>query len=223
VSAQSSPESGGDDVEAASRRLPTEDDPDEFATTFFNPFVPVERLSGHLPHWRQDGVAYFVTFRLADSLPADLLAFWRIERDAWKRIHPSPLTPEDEAEYRRRFSARIECWLDQGAGSCVLRIPECRRIVEKALGHFDGVRYALGESVVAGNHVHAVVAPKPGNGLSSIVHSWKSYTAKEMLKEEAAVRGLGCRTVWQKESYDHIVRSAAALTRIEEYIRSHKR
>ena len=23
----------------------------------------------HLPHWRQDGATYFVTFRLADSLP----------------------------------------------------------------------------------------------------------------------------------------------------------
>ena len=29
---------------------------------------------GHLPHWEQSGATYFVTFRLTDSLPADVLA-----------------------------------------------------------------------------------------------------------------------------------------------------
>jgi putative transposase len=27
----------------------------------------------HLPHWRQDGATYYVTFRLADSLPQSKL------------------------------------------------------------------------------------------------------------------------------------------------------
>jgi hypothetical protein len=33
-----------------------------------------------LPHWRQIGVAYFITFRLADSVPQTLLRQWRDER-----------------------------------------------------------------------------------------------------------------------------------------------
>ncbi len=33
---------------------------------------------GHnLPHWRQGGVVYFVTFRTADSIPADRLNQWK--------------------------------------------------------------------------------------------------------------------------------------------------
>ena len=38
----------------------------------FTPFdlnKSVRRYIRHLPHWRQDGTTYFVTFRLADSLP----------------------------------------------------------------------------------------------------------------------------------------------------------
>ena len=31
--------------------------------------IPVTFYYRHLPHWRQDGATYFVTFRLADSLP----------------------------------------------------------------------------------------------------------------------------------------------------------
>ncbi len=34
----------------------------------------------NLPHWRQDGVTYFVTSRLVDSLPARALDEWRTLR-----------------------------------------------------------------------------------------------------------------------------------------------
>jgi len=33
------------------------------------PNIPVTFYFRHLPHWRQDGATYFVTFRLNDSLP----------------------------------------------------------------------------------------------------------------------------------------------------------
>ena len=36
----------------------------------------------HLPHWRQPGTVYFVTFRTADSVPAKVLAEWKEERAA---------------------------------------------------------------------------------------------------------------------------------------------
>jgi hypothetical protein len=34
-----------------------------------HPEKPVTIYQRHLPHWRQDGASYFVTCRLADSLP----------------------------------------------------------------------------------------------------------------------------------------------------------
>ena len=49
---------------------------------YFRPTEEAANLVGNLPHWRQDGVTYFVTFRLADSLPQAKLDEWVRERDA---------------------------------------------------------------------------------------------------------------------------------------------
>jgi hypothetical protein len=36
---------------------------------FFNEFVEVRKTDGKLPHWQQPGATYFLTWRLADSIP----------------------------------------------------------------------------------------------------------------------------------------------------------
>jgi hypothetical protein len=41
----------------------------------------------HLPHWRQTGTTYFVTFRQDDSIPASILAEWADVRARWYRAH----------------------------------------------------------------------------------------------------------------------------------------
>lgn len=80
--------------------------------------------------------------------------------------------------------------------------------------HFDGKRYELGEYVIMPNQVHLLVTPKGGHRLREIEHSWKSYTAKEINK---LIGRWG--TVWQEESYDHIVRSIEQLDHYCRYIR----
>ena len=239
-----------DMVEAASRRLMSEQE-SIWATeraSFFDPNVPLTTTQANLPHWKQDSATYFVTFRLVDSLPQVRLQQWMQERDQWLATHPEPLSEEAEKEYHTRFSAAIEDWLDQGTGSCVLDLAECKALVADALHHFDGQRYALGQFVVASNHVHVLVTPLPGHDLSDILHSWKSFTAKQIIKVEAASRRLQDwwdklhqrrldtaakenpsqssitfqRPVWQKESFDHIVRSPASLQKFDEYIRNHR-
>jgi putative transposase len=183
---------------------------------YLNPFVEVSQTEANLPHWRQDRVTYFVTFRLADSVPQSKLSEWKLERDRWLVKHPKPHDVRQNAEYYELFSARIEKWLDASEGSCVLKRSACRSIVEGALRYFEGERYDLGEYVVAANHVHALVSPSQGDELSDIIHSWKSYSATEINR---AVGRTG--PLWQKESYDHIVRSAHAAYRIEHYIQRH--
>src|SRR5437763_937792 len=46
--------------------------------------------SRNLPHWRQTGAAYFVTFRLAVAVPATLLREWKEELKTWLKFHPQP-------------------------------------------------------------------------------------------------------------------------------------
>src|SRR6266446_1437286 len=153
--------------------------------SYFDPEAPVGFLSGDLPHWRQDGKAYFVTFRLADSLPEEKLRQWCHERQRWIASHPEPHDEQTRREYYKLFPERLQRWLDMGSGSCVLRIPQVKELVGDAMRHFDGQRYRLHEFVVAPNHVHGLVSPTGEHTLSEILHSWKSFTAHEILKVEA--------------------------------------
>ncbi|HUY93088.1 MAG TPA: transposase [Pirellulales bacterium] len=182
---------------------------------YFDPNQPIAELHGSLPHWRQSAVTYFVTFRLADSLPQVKLDQWRREREDWLRRHPEPRSPAVRRDYFERFVARFHRWLDAGYGECVLIRPEVRDILVDALKHFDAQRYALGDWVVLPNHAHALVTPLGDVELSKVLHTWKSYSASEIN------RLLGRRgQLWQKESFDHIVRSPEAAERIRQYIRT---
>ena len=228
-----------DKVEEASRLLMAEEQRRDASATlsvfpplnYFDPEAPIAFLSGDLPHWRQEGTTYFVTFRLADSLPQEKLKQWQAERAQWLTEHPEPYSEAMRREYYDQFPQRLQQWLDAGSGSGLLSLPEIKPLVEDALRHFDGQRYRLHEFVVAPNHVHALVSPSAGHTLSEILHSWKSFTAHEILKVAAASRRLseslqsrdGSATlkVWQKESFDHIVRSPASLEKFRDYIRNH--
>ncbi len=210
------------EVEAASSRL-DKTRQDAASTTrlegastlgYFDPHEPLAVLSGNLPHWRQEGVSYFVTFRSADSLPQEKLAQWKNEREQWLKDHPEPRSEADKREYYRLFPERIDYWLDQGYGELPLADPECKRIVEDALAYFDGERYQLIESVVMPNHVHALLSPLGKHSLSEILHSWKSFTSNAINR----VRGRE-GTFWEKESFDMIIRSAAHAERVRQYIR----
>ena len=114
-----------------------------------NIFSEVERYRLNLSHWRQPEVAYFVTWRLADSLPQSKLRQWREEREAWLRSHHvrsksdfEKLTEDQRHEYHKRFTARLHQWLDSGMGGCELRQPKFAAQVGETLRRFDGQRYA---------------------------------------------------------------------------------
>lgn len=118
------------------------------ANRFFNPYAPIQQHKHRLPHWQQGAVYYFVTWRLADSLPNEKLARWTEERNLWLRRNPPPWTSIIEAEYHERFSDSIDDWLDAGEGSCLLRDPRLARCVADALLHYDNERYMI-DSFVA--------------------------------------------------------------------------
>lgn len=147
---------------------------------FHNPHAMTRFTENRLPHRQQDGITYFVTFRLADSLPKELLNQWRSERAAWMKFHPEPWSERDEAEYHRRFTAKFEGWLDEGHGSCLLRHGRIRDRVGAVLGRFDGVRYQHHAWVIMPNHVHALVSLAPGADFGKLLQAWKGASSREM-------------------------------------------
>jgi len=66
------------------------------ALRFFNPYEEIRFTENLLPHWQQKGATYFITFRLADSIPAHLRQQWEDQREIWLRLHPEPWDSETE-------------------------------------------------------------------------------------------------------------------------------
>ena len=89
------------------------------------------------------------------------------------------------------------------------------QIVVDALRAFDRQRYRLDQWVVMPNHVHALVTPHEGYRLKRILQGWKSFTA-HAINSHLGRHG----QLWQRESFDHLVRSADHLERFRRYIRA---
>jgi len=179
----------------------------------FDPHSEVFTARRRLPHWRQTGVSYFITFRLADSVPQSLLHQWRDERAIWLRLHPPPWRTDEQREYKERFIDRMQEWLDAGMGACHMRRPDVRAEVEVCLLQFDGKRYDIDAFVLMPNHVHAIIKPTSGYDLSTILQGIKGASANRCNKL------LGHKSAfWMDESYDHIVRDAKELRTFRNYI-----
>ena len=180
-------------------------------------FKPTEstsiRCAGNLPHWEQDNVLQFVTFRLADSLPQIRLKDLKEQKETWMKEHPKPWDTTTTAEYSTKFETKIDEWLDSGYGECLLSDNVCRRIVADALRYSDGSKYDLYDFVIMPNHVHIVIRPLDIS-LHEIMHSIKSYTAKQINKH---LHRTGM--VWEREYFDRIIRSTNDYDRIAQYIR----
>jgi REP element-mobilizing transposase RayT len=159
----------------------------------------------NLPHILPPGETVFVTFRLAGSLPAELLAHWAEEQ----RLHE---LGHGEAP---RFS-KFDSWLDQPdtAGPDWLRQPAVAAIVQEALHYRDGVGYALWAYCLMPNHVHLLASiPESGPAFAKTLQSLKSNSARKC----NGLLGL-TGAFWQRESYDRVVRDGVESSRIIAYI-----
>jgi putative transposase len=204
---------------------------------------PLECYYRLLPHWRQEGATYYVTIRLGDSLPQSALHELEAFKKEWERIHPPPRSDELMDEMSREVMRRVERWLDQGMGACVLREPRFAKFVVNALHYFDvpsvGTtstafsgrprivdptpskkpppvpRYELGCYVIMPDHLHAVVRPLDGQAhpLEDLVGSWKQYAALRINPDRESDEHL-----WQIDAYDRIIRDEEHLLRVIHYI-----
>mgnify|MGYP005848753209 CR=1 FL=1 len=150
----------------------------------------------YLPHLDTPGLLQMITCRLADALPAQVIE--RIKQQ----------TPN--ASERQK---KIEAWLDAGHGSCHLRHPANAAIVEQAFCHFDGERYRLLAWCVMPNHFHALIETLPNHPLADVVHSWKSYSSKQ-INQRLGRTG----TFWQREYFDRFIRDDQHLLAVINYI-----
>jgi len=101
---------------------------------------------------------------------------------------------------------------------CDLTEPPQARVIIAALQHWHDVRYRLDDYTVMPDHVHVLLRPlKTEQGwvsLSKITGGLKGWTAHRIN------RLLGRRgTLWQDETFDHVVRGTRDYNEIAHYIR----
>lgn len=176
---------------------------------------------GYLPHVKREGAEYFVTFRLADSLPKEVLLRYEGERaERLRAFHDAKrqgrAVADNEEIINRDFLRKVERYLDQGAGACHLRRPEIADLVAGALKFFHEQRYRLREWVVMPNHVHVLFWPMPNHVVGEIVKSWKQFTSMRA----KPILGLPEGRFWQPEPFDHWVRDNEERARIARYVRN---
>jgi REP element-mobilizing transposase RayT len=123
----------------------------------------LRKFRNHLPQWRLNGSAYFITW--------DLL------------------------KKHGEFS------------------PAERSFVVSTLLHFNRDRYYIYAYVVMDDHVHVLVKPLGEYDMSKVLQGWKSYTANQ-LQRRFKRQG----SIWQKDSYTHIIRDEEDFITKAEYI-----
>ena len=190
-----------------------------------NPLRSGIHTRGYLPPVKREGANYFVTFRLADSLPkevllriqaerAERLQRYYAQRDAAKKSKIELPALETLEEIERGYFRKLEEFLDKGHGGCCLKRPDIAELVASALRFFADQRYRLDAWVVMPNHVHVVFWPMPNFTVSGIAQSWKRFAAREANK---LLNRTG-ESFWQPEAFDHWIRNEEEHARCCGYV-----
>jgi len=145
-----------------------------------HPELPIRVYHRHLPHWRQQGATYFVTFRLADSIPQEQLRSLKRWREHWEQTHQEPRSEAAWRALAREITNRTEAYLDGGYGECVFREKRLAGEMAKSLRHFQDVRYQTSCLVVMPNHFHLIIRPLDGFELEELLQSSKGFVARKV-------------------------------------------
>jgi putative transposase len=187
----------------------------------------------NLPHIQPQGATFFITFRLAGSLPETVVNQWKRERIWLEHLAQTNLSHYNQikSDFDRIWFAKFESLLDQTtAGPLWLKDKRVSSMVAESLHYRDWDVYRLDAFTIMANHVHTVFKPLPlarrqnpelivrdedpqYHSLATIMQSLKGYTAFQ------ANRLLGREgEFWAHESYDHWIRDDVEWQRIVAYV-----
>ncbi len=136
----------------------------------------------YLPHLQPLGGTFFITFRLAGSLPKSVLERWDQEK---RQAAHSIVSRKAEEEIDRRHFREMESLLHKAEqGPLWLGEARIADIVAEGLRYRDGKVYRLDAYCIMPNHVHIVFAPMPEDekedySLAKILFSLKGRTSRK--------------------------------------------
>jgi putative transposase len=196
-----------------------------------------------LPHYQQPDSTFFVTFRLANSLPEEVIIHLKEENALQEKLLLRIKDEKDRnkkiTDHRKQYFAKFDELLDKtGGGFHWLKDERVAEMLAESIHFRDGKEYELFAYCIMPNHVHLVfhvgrnavssnaisssnendVSRIGRNGVSSyivtsILQSLKKYTA---IRANRILERTG--VFWQHESYDHVIRDEKELERVINYV-----
>ena len=168
--------------------------------------IPDVRDRGYLPHFENRAIQ-FITFRLYDSVPKELI-------EEWKTVLAMENDVEHPTDVARQMHKLVDKFEDSGYGQCFLADSRVSDMMEQTLKHDDGKKYDVISYCIMPNHVHVMIRVYEGVSLSSILHTWRSYSAHEANK---ILERSG--EFWMKDYYDRYIRDARHYAAVVQYIK----
>jgi len=177
----------------------------------------------NLPHIQPHGATFLVNFRLAGSLPAEVVEQLRVEalqleaRLAAIKDRKEKHLLRDQ-ELQRLFRKWDEALHTSQTGPFWLRDERIAKIVADSMRYHDGNWFDVLAYCIMANHVHLVLAPYEISAtadfsLTKIMHNIKRNSANHANKVLGRTGAF-----WQHENYDHFARDEKDLERIIKYV-----
>lgn len=157
----------------------------------------------NLPHLHYSDGIYFITFRLANSIPIDKLNEMKTNANS------------KNSQEKTRFFLKYETLLESGEfGEKYLANDLAAEIVVNSLRFYDNKDFNLICYTIMPNHVHMVFElNRKSEGIRKIMHSIKGYSGKECNK---ILYRSG--KFWQDESFDRLIRDERELYMVIKYV-----
>jgi REP element-mobilizing transposase RayT len=177
----------------------------------------------NLPHIQPRGATFLVNYRLAGSLPIEVIKQLRVEAE---QLEKKLLTIKDEAkriqlrdwEQRILFSRWDDALHKSKTGPFWLKDDRIAQIVAESMLYHDSDWFDVLAYCIMPNHGHLVLTPYESSAaedysLTKIMHNIKRNSANHANKVLDRTGAF-----WQHESYDHFARDEKELERIIKYV-----
>ena len=177
----------------------------------------------NLPHIQPRGATFLVNFRLAGSLPTEVVERLRAEA---AQLHEKLLSVKDpkeklllqNKEQSKHFSRWDDALHSSKSGHFWLREARIAETVANSIRYHDGDWFDVLAYCIMPNHVHLVLTPYESSvtadySLTRIMHNIKRNSANHA---NEILGRMG--SFWQHENYDHFARDEEELQRIIKYV-----
>jgi len=200
----------------------------------------------HLPHYQPPGYTFFITFRLAGSLPLHIIHKLKSEHAEQLKLISGILNKKEKhesyQEYQINYFEKFDSILDNYKNRVNwLKQSAVAEKIEEAIHFRDGKQYDLIAYTIMPNHVHIVFSTMieenvernlPLNNVGRFAESptlsrngVSTYIVTKILQDLKKFTARECNKIlnrtgafWQHESYDHVVRDEKELYKIVEYV-----